>query len=343
MNNKHNGLFAFVAQRLTNMWPKSKQEPPKILALVSHYNNSWALNAVHGVQTHFLNSRIPLQEQPNIDVVYAEILDGDLMDSTAEYISRIIEGYEAVMTVGLSASTAIKSWMAHNRINKPLFACGVKDPVEAGIVSSLEGGRSENIGVVTGYGHDHDRQVETFLSIKPKVRKVVLAHHNLPLMNTHTAKDVQKMKGAFEQRDVEVVVKKLSTQQELFKRQSDDIVAGVDAVTVFRDIQLYGNLKTLINACNKSATTMFTSELASLFSGAAVGFGDTGFSYGEKIGVLIEECLYYNFAPGSLPVARIYEPGILKVNAQVIGKQGLHLDKRSVDLIGHTTIVNGSI
>ena len=52
--------------------------------------------------------------------------------------------------------------MVAHQIRTPLYCCGVKDPVEFGLVSSLKAGRDENIGVVTGIANDYEQQVTTF-------------------------------------------------------------------------------------------------------------------------------------------------------------------------------------
>ena len=84
---------------------------------------------------------------------------------------------------------------------------------------------------------------------------------------------------------------------------------------------------------------MFASELASLYAGAGIAFGDAGFEYGAKLGVLLEEYLYHQTPASALPAAWVNEPGTLRVNDRVIGTQGLHLDKRSIELIGNTALL----
>lgn len=253
-----------------------------------------------------------------------------LVDSLDEPIKQLmlnITSYQGIVAVGASASLNVRSALAHSGVNVPLFACGIKDPIKSGLIPFTHN-HKQNIGVVSGKGHDHALQAESLLALRPDIRHALFVY----AADNSALEQVSENKTLLRQ-ELErggVIVKDVSLDaNEPVSRQ----LPQTDIICLFRDITRMSYLPDLVTHCNLTDTTLYASELGSVYHGAALGFGDTGYEYGWETAKLVHQYLVGEKKYHDLGIVELHSPGKLRINNDCIGRQGLHLDSRTLNLI----------
>jgi len=280
-----------------------------ILVIISPLREEWEMHACVGIRA-FLKEHGLFFDGHVSSVEIATI--ADVFETNLLYE----KSFAVIITVGVERSVQYQQWSSQRNITIPHIFCGVKDPDKFGLT---------DIPGVEGVGHEYETQVETLLALKEDVKRIGLLQTHRSIAKDAVDSDREHLVETFHKHNIEVETLEVDSV--------DDAENKPDVICVLRDILYSDRLPHLIAYCNKNDVTLYTSELASVYKGAALGFGDNGYEYGYEAGKIAYQIVVEGVDPKTIPVTKLYRPGELKINNQVVGRQGLHFGKRTTYLI----------
>ncbi|MDR3324686.1 MAG: ABC transporter substrate-binding protein [Spirochaetaceae bacterium] len=223
--------------------------------------------------------------------------NGDV-NTAAQIASRFKdEGVALAVGVGTPVAVALATVIA----DAPVVFTAVTDPVAAGLVDKLEGGK----GNVTGMSDAIP------VASQIKLFKDVAALKTLGYVYTsneaNSISALADVRSACEALGIELVAQSISSSSEV--RQAAEAIAGrVDGVYVTTDNTVYSALPSLIEVCRRLKTPFFSADVTSCMDGGAMIA--QGFSYykaGRATGAMVVEILGGK-RPEDIPVRFLTEP-----------------------------------
>lgn len=292
----------------------------RVAIITMHSDSVWARRVVKGCISSVCNTLMP-SEPPLFDVYSAEASVDKLRTDVLDFIYAHAKEYGVIVTIGEWTSKHVFDYRQQAQHSIPQIFLSVRDPIGLGLVESL----TDTSGTVTGVVStvdDFNWQVSKALMMKPSTKRVVVPftpEYEQPGMR----EDLQALYLACTARGLEFVVVEINTTESL-EDQLRTSLQGADMMWVMRDQYLQISTKLLVNVCNELEVTMFATELASVFQGAAMGAGDSGTVVGAYGGHLVLALLSGEYAADALSVYIIEHPPVLRVNPKTMGLQGWH-------------------
>lgn len=316
--------------------PVAKEETSvRIAVVLMHQSNMWTRRVAKGFVASLCNGMEQSAQIPLIDVFSAEGSRAYLRDTIMTQIENRLDEYAMVVTIGLWPSQEVKSYLREHQITLPQLFLGVEDPIGGGLVRDWDA-LGENISGVSGLSHDYRRQVDIYKSVRSNFKKVLIPIDR-SFANLQFSKEYSDLVQYLEGSGVSVVQLDIDNEKP-FIEQIEAKIDGVDTIIAMRDVTVQAYGKELINLCDSKDITLFASDLAMVFQGAAVGFGDAGTVFGVHGARLAREVLQDKResklgSAKQLAVYQLDQQAVLRVNPKNIGKQGLHLSDSQIDLI----------
>lgn len=316
----------------------TKIEKRRVLVIIPHDKSWWAINVVQQFVAT-LRVRMGYAASPDIDVV-------SLQDSQ-EALGTLLLGdgrgscYDLVMTVGSWASREVRDYLdtASNPI--PHIFCGVFDPLALGIVDSYElPGRP--VTGVAAIPIDFDLTIDMLRALLPDLRAIALvggSTPNDPLMTAIVHRQVTVFSQACAARGMALVILAQPAPEEIVEvlaRARREQQIGV--VCAVNDIFVSEYMEKLIEGCKAVGVPLCTSELSSVYHGAAIGVGAHGGLYGVHGAALAHEILVQRRRASSLPVVLPPVEQAMRYNYEALLAQGVTLTPAACHLLNMVSV-----
>lgn len=263
-----------------------------------------------------------------------------LMRAQAEEI--VSHSPDLIFTIGTSASSMIYQLLTKEQRSIPLIFCAVSDPIELGLVKSLEKPDSIATGISDVSNHE-PAQVKAFLTLKPNVQQILLVYD--PSQSLTLDQERATFESLFAAQGVKVhplIVEHhnqvLSKTTAVLEPLLQKTAAANTAVMILTDHTTVSAVDSLIKLCNNTGVTLFTSELESVDKGAAIAFGIEQYQYGAQAAVQAEQILVQQIPASTIAVIPLQDFKV-KVNRAAAQKQQLVIDPELLFLMQSSIVI----
>jgi ABC-type uncharacterized transport system substrate-binding protein len=179
----------------------------------------------------------------------------------------------------------------------------------------------------------HDTEYGTPVNVLQKLKKNVksiLLPYDPYVSGTHQR--IGEMARLFLNRNIQVQV--LPVQKpEMVTTQIASFIHHVDTVITLRNEIVVNNMPSIITLCNDFGVTIFSSDLASVEQGAAIGFSPKDTTQGIEAAQYLLMIFKENARANELPVKEIPVVHFVGINESSLDKQGISLSPQELDMI----------
>lgn len=249
-----------------------------------------------------------------------------LLRAQAEEILQ--KNYDLIMTIGSGATHTIYELSTKKHITTPLVFDAVSNPVDLGIIASMEKSGNHVTGVTDI--SNFKEQLNKLFELKPTTKNILLVYDPVDKSGIHETW-AQQIENIAHSKGVNTHYAKVFQTNEI-QAKVLPFMQQVDTIIIFTDHTTVSGVESLITLCNRYGVTLYTSELNSGDKGAALSYGVLQYDLGAAAAQLTLQILEQHKKPTDLPVV-ILQNNRLKINTATAQKQGLTLDNAQLQEI----------
>lgn len=295
----------------------SNEEPARKVVAITQIATHPALDDVRAGIIERLEE-LGYKDQEQISIVFKNANgDGTLTATIAQDFARL----NPAVIIPISTPSALAVAAATKDV--PIVFSGVTQPVEVGLVGSLEGGGGNITGVSDKWPFED--QVRTFLRYFPKVRRIGMIYTRGDDVSDI---GVTAMRALSQKLDFELELRAVADAADLFPT-AQALFREVSAVYTGIDHLVLENMEGLVRAAQEARRPLFGGETGSVEKGAVLAVSINMRQFGNLTAELAAEVLK-GADPGQIPVATVTE-GELVVNRPVALEFGLNIESLQKD------------
>lgn len=228
--------------------------------------------------------------------------------------------FDLIFSIGASCTKTIKELTAKKDRPIPLVFTAVGDPIELGIIASMQSSGNNATGISDH--QSYDEQVNLLMHMKPTIKKALLVFDPMQGKGEKSQKDFYELLSA---RGVKLTSVEIYNSNEI-QSKVGGLIADVDVVLVQAgDNTVVSGIDALINLCNRYQVTLLASDLNSGDKGAALAYGVTEYDFGTEAAKKTLQILEHQKKPTDIPTTPITKY-TLKINSKTAPSQGLKID-----------------
>lgn len=221
-------------------------------------------------------------KESNLDLV-VENAQGNV--SLANQIANKLISKDPDIVVGI-ATIAAQSFSKYVRLrNTKLIFSSVTDPVDAGLVASVEKPGNNTSGVSNFV--PLEPQLEMFLKIKPTIKKLGFLYNPGELNSISLINKLQKICPKY---GIELVTVSASKTSEV-AQSAGKLASLVDAMFISNDNTALSAFKSIIKAANNVSIPVFVSDTDIAKDGAIAALGPDQYNLGLQTAKMIVQVL----------------------------------------------------
>lgn len=327
-----------------NQWSVTREsllpKPSRpMLFVYPHEKNPWAMDLI----THFqadLSAWYEGGTLPQFDFIAADVSRDDLQDRLIKHPllnGKHEEQASHIISIGDWCSQQVARFRhGRDRLHVSQIFCTQNDPNTLDM-RDTGNRRLPNTNGVYAVGVDsYTHQIRSLRSIRPDVQRVGI---------------IYDPKGGYESPDTSLIEQSNGIARECHsqglraikqhfslrtppKDALAELAGRVDAIITLRDNTAYAYMDQLISFCNANNITLLTSELSSVYRGAALGFGHAPSAYvPHMIRLLVQEQLTTKQPLENLPLETVKEVERMTHNKLSLPQQGIKLSAQQEDLL----------
>jgi putative ABC transport system substrate-binding protein len=205
----------------------------------------------------------------------------------------------AIMLVG-GDTASLKAFLTANRIIPTVFTTGA-DPIEAGLVTSLNRPGGNATGVTVFSEELGAKRLELLHEVVPGAKKIAfLVNEN---NRVSLVADVRTAQTAAPRLGVEAIVVNGGAESEIEAAFASAAQQGAGAVYVGADAVVFSRSEQIIALARRYKLPLISSQLASVRSGQLISYGTDELEMYRQAGVYVGRILKGE-KPGDLPVVQ---------------------------------------
>lgn len=208
--------------------------------------------------------------------------------------------------------------------NIPVVYSSVTDPVDAGLVKTMEPAGGNVTGVSDAW--PIDRQIEMYHNMLPKAKKWGTIYN---AGDANSVKSISWTKEAMKKRELEFVEVTISNSSEVYTA-AQSLVGRVDAIYITSDNMVASAFGSVVKVCDGSKLPLFVGNTDQVPQGAIAALGFDYFAVGHAAGKKAAQILKDGKKAGDIP-SGLAEDLTLFVNIKAAEKQGVEIPKKYVD------------
>ncbi len=275
-------LFGFNFRFLFSRSRRKRMIGTRIAIVILHHENAWERRAIKGIISSLLNAFSP-EEPPLFDIFSAEHSSQRVEEDIMPAIAAQEKEYIAVVTCGSWVSEQVKLHMRARNMKVTQLFLGVQHPVRNGLIRSFEIPEEGIVGVNTS-PLNYEYCVESLRVLLPNLRSVLIPHDKV-FGGEGYEFDVQRLAAILNKHAIEARFVSINAQEDVVAQLAPHL-AGVDVLWSLYDPGLQINAKKVSKLCGELSVVFCANDLASVFQGADVGWGDSGTLSGAYAGQL---------------------------------------------------------
>ncbi|MGD8258766.1 MAG: ABC transporter substrate-binding protein [Desulfobacterales bacterium] len=229
-------------------------------------------------------------------------------------------GYDLVHAIATPTSQAACKVVK----NIPVVYSSVTDPVDAGLVKTMEPAGGNVTGVSDAW--PIDRQIEMYHKMLPKAKKWGTIYN---AGDANSVKSISWTKEAVKKRGLELVEVTVSNSSEVYTA-AQSLVGRVDAIYITSDNMVASAFGSVVKVCDGSKLPLFAGNTDQVPQGAIAALGFDYFAVGHAAGKKAAQILKDGKKAGDIP-SGLAEDLTLFVNIKAAEKQGVAIPKKYVD------------
>ena len=297
----------------------SSRKMPKSIAMIAPSTHPTSID----IQRNFVET---LSRKANISLHFDQYFlnpsnpekQQDRSQLKKDISSVVAKKYDLLFTFGALCTLITKEATEESNILTPILFSGVERPENLGVIKSTNATGNHLTGF-SALQQSYAPHVSLLLTAKPHTKNVLIAHNSIESWLCKEIKDITQL---LNKHNVNVHTTVVNDPQELEEKIAARI-HNMDALFVLCDNVIVPEMKTLVNICNQTGTTLFASDLYSVDEGAALGLGIpeniTGIESAEKALLILEN----NIHPSKISVTPPSHNFKMKANKDTMLKQGL--------------------
>lgn len=275
-------IFGFSLNCFFSRSRKAKMTGKRIAIIILHHDNAWERRAVKGAVVSLINCYSP-EEPPFIDVYSAENSVKRLYEEIMPALEQNKKQYAAIVTSGPWVSSKVKTYMSEHGIKVPQVFLGVQDPVGAGLIQNFEIPQAGIVGV-NNAALDYDYCLTVLKELFPRVRSILVPYDATMTEETLDA-EKKRLVERLRRRQVDVRLLPVDVSGDV-PGQIGPHLADVTVLWLVEEPMIQMHAKKLSRLCGDYSVLFCAGDLASVFQGADVGWGDSGSVQGLYAGQL---------------------------------------------------------
>lgn len=289
-----------------------------------HYRIAMLVPATHPSMDQIMQGFTTTIQQlvPNtkIDTFNA---NGDKMLLKAQSQKIALSNYDAIFTIGATASQMTHTFLKKEQSITPLIIAAVADPFALGL--TLQDGTHPGVTGITDH-YDRNDQINRLLSLIP-VQHPLLIY--APEGKSAIEKEVNDCKQAFAQHNIILTTLPIYHLSEI-QPKLIPLLHKHDLVMTLTDHTICSVMDTLIKLCNQHHVPLYTSELDSNKKGATFSYGVHERDYGV-LGAQLAHGLIIDKTPiTQLPIISM-QPFYFLINKHALTYQRITLSQHQLD------------
>lgn len=258
-------------------------------------------------------------EDEGLDVTYDD-QNANNDQTVVASISGTIASSDTDLALGVG--TPMAQGLAQSIADKPILFTAVTDPVDAGLVDSLEAPGANVTG--TTDANPVVEQLELIKQIVPDVETVGVIYNS---GEANSAVQVQWLKDAAADQDIEVKEATLSNTSEVQQAANS---LDVDAIYVPTDNTVISAFDSVIQVGESKSIPVFPAEGDSVAKGGLATYGLNYFDLGYQTGEMAIEILVNGADPASMAVETQKEP-VIYLNLGAAERMAVELPQEVID------------
>jgi len=206
----------------------------------------------------------------------------------------------------------------------PVVYSSVTDPVDAGLVKTMEPAGANVTGVSDAW--PIDQQIELYHKMLPKAKKWGTIYN---AGDANSVKSIGWTREAMKKRGLELVEVTISSSSEVYTA-AQSLVGRIDAIYITSDNMVASALGSVTKVCNANKIPFFVGNTDQVALGAiaALGFNysEVGYSAGKKAVLILKE----GKKPGAIP-SGLADKLDLHISLKNARKQGVKISQKIID------------
>lgn len=278
--------------------------------------------AEHPAMNEIINGFVQTVKSKNAKAEFV-IFNGQgnktLLHSQVEKV--VNDNFDIVMTIGLVASQLTAELLKkRNVIHLKHIFTAVDEPLQKGLINSLEKPNGQTTGVMSASNNFLNQQIGFIKKIKPALKHILLVYDPAHPTNIKDKNELAKICS-----DKKIVFSDIAIMQTNELAQKLPVFLDkIDTILVLKDHLIVAGIDLLIKLCSTNGITLYCSDLNSGQKGAALAFGVYEYDYGRHAGLMAIDILINKKKISEIPVYDLKEHYLL-INKNTSTKQGLSL------------------
>lgn len=268
--------FRFISAR--SRWTNATGS--RVAVVIMHHDNAWERRAVKGIAVTLMNAFSP-EEPPIIDVFSAERCQTRLQEEVLPAIGERAREYSAVITIGAWVSTRVKDYREEKKWRMPQVFVAVPNAADIGLVRNFEIPQAGIVGVNSA-SIDYKYALDVLKEILPAMRTVLVPHDASQEGDGFEAERA-RLAQLLAERGYDMRSVAIDFTGEVVE-QLEAHLAGASVLWSVHEPVLQIHAKKIAKLCAQYSVIFCASELASVFQGADIGWGDSGSETGAFAG-----------------------------------------------------------
>jgi len=229
-------------------------------------------------------------------------------------------GYDMVHAIATPTSQAACKVIK----NVPVVYSSVTDPVDAGLVKTMDAAGGNVTGVSDAW--PVDRQIDMYHKMLPTAKKWGTIYN---AGDANSVKSIGWTREALGNRGLEIVEVTISNSSEVYTA-AQSLVGRVDALYITSDNMVASAFGSVVKVCDGSKLPLFVGNTDQVPQGAIAALGFDYFAVGYAAGKKAVQILKDGKSPGDIP-SGLAEDLTLFVNLKAAQTQGVAIPQQYID------------
>ena len=238
--------------------------------------------------------------------------------------NMVAKDYDAIIAVATPAAMKAYSAVINASADIPVIFCAVSDPIQAGLVESLENPGVNCTGTCDAF--DIEGQVKLIKTLQPDIKKLGVIYTT---NEANSISQLKTLKEVAEENGIEIVDQGINEVSEIASA-SVSIVSKVDAITNLTDNNVVDNMSVLLQQAKEANIPVYGSEIEQVKLGCLASASLDYVALGEKTGNMALEILDGKSA-AETPVITVVD-SFEVLNEDVLSQLGLTLPDELKDI-----------
>jgi putative ABC transport system substrate-binding protein len=251
-------------------------------------------------------------------------------DKIESLVESIIEHkISLVLTIGSECTVVARDIFKKRNITIPIVFVDVKDPIRLDIIKSYASPERKVTGVVS-FGYDYRERLVHLFKMQPTLSKLLVIHgvDHRNILHTHDdVVTINEVCSHYKVKPTIVAMKHKADIRQLYEVISDDDLP--DMIFTLRDEIVMAGMKEIVAVAQRARIPIFSSDLASLGSGAMFACGSDDYRIGRESGQPVITMLAPQHKPEHVPLSLFKDPYVLKGHKATMDFYSIRLNSDS--------------